>query len=231
MDDERKSGIQKLVTGRASPSTRTAMEEESRSWMVRCPYCGHERSVWEMGGVRYKAAGNPRKLMRCPQCSKVAWHKVYRKEGLPGASSVVAVPPLADSKRRWLLWVVGLGLLAAVIVAFVTILIAVISALTQPVVTAGDAFMTALKSSDSTQAYALCTPDLQKELGSVSGLASLVQPDQPAQWSWSSRSIRNGVGRLEGSVTYASGGTGTVRLVLEQVDNEWKVESFSLNPN
>ena len=30
-----------------------ALEADSRDWMVQCP-CGHERSVWEIGGVRLR---------------------------------------------------------------------------------------------------------------------------------------------------------------------------------
>lgn len=230
MKDEKRSGVQKVFTGMASPSTAARMETESRSWMIRCPYCGYERSVWETGGVRYKASGKSRQLRRCPQCGKRAWHIIYRRDSTASANPDLTSLPLAHSRRRWLLWTLGLGLLVVVIAAFVTILIIVISAFTQPVVTAGDAFMSALKTGNYTQAYALCTPELQKELDSVSGMATLVEPNKPAQWSWSSRSIRNGVGQLDGSLTYADGKTGTVHLVLNQVGGDWKIASFSMNP-
>jgi hypothetical protein len=65
--------------------------------------------------------------------------------------------------------------------------------------------MAALKTSNDAQAYALCAPDLQKELGSVSGMSALVRDYRPTQWNWSNRSIRNGVGRLEGSFTHSDG--------------------------
>jgi len=70
--------IQKLLTKLLSPKAAADMEAESRSWMAQCPSCGFERSVWEMGGVRWKAAGNPRWYRRCPECGKAGWHKVYR---------------------------------------------------------------------------------------------------------------------------------------------------------
>jgi DNA-directed RNA polymerase subunit RPC12/RpoP len=54
-----------------------AMEADSRSWMVRCP-CGFARSVWEMGGIRWKAAGEPRVYRKCPECGQRSWHKVSR---------------------------------------------------------------------------------------------------------------------------------------------------------
>jgi hypothetical protein len=230
VSDKEKSSVQKLVSRVASPSTAEGMEAESRSWMIRCPYCGHERSVWEMGGVRYKASGKSRQLRRCPQCKRLAWHMVYRRDSTTTTNPDLVPLPLADSRKRWLLWTLGLGLLAAIIAGFVTILVIVLGTLTQPVVNTGDAFMSALKTGNHAQAYDLCTPELQKELGSMSGIAALVGPDRPAQWSWSSRSIRNGVGRLDGSLTYASGKTGTVHFEFTQVGSDWKVASFRMNP-
>ena len=56
------------------------MEAESRSWMLHCKVCGLERSVWEMGGVRWKAAGRPSRLMHCSQCGRSTWHTLYRRQ-------------------------------------------------------------------------------------------------------------------------------------------------------
>ena len=66
-----------------------SMEAHSRAWMVRCP-CGYARSIWELGGIRWKAAGgNPRTYLRCPQCGQRSWHKVVREPS--------AVPPSPGS--------------------------------------------------------------------------------------------------------------------------------------
>ena len=54
-----------------------AMEADSRLWMVRCA-CGFARSVWELGGMRYKAAGQTRWFKSCPQCGQRSWHRVSR---------------------------------------------------------------------------------------------------------------------------------------------------------
>jgi len=54
------------------------MAEESRRWMVHCP-CGYERSVWEMGGIRWKAAGKDNQYVYCPHCGKSHWHSIYYK--------------------------------------------------------------------------------------------------------------------------------------------------------
>lgn len=56
-----------------------AMEADSRLWMVRCS-CGFSRSIWEMGGIRYKAAGQSRTYMRCPQCGQRSWHTIARDQ-------------------------------------------------------------------------------------------------------------------------------------------------------
>lgn len=78
MAEGERTGVQRLAT--------EAMEAESRAWMVQCPHCGFERSVWDTGGVRYKAAGTSRNYMRCPSCGKRGWHKIYFKGGVPGVA-------------------------------------------------------------------------------------------------------------------------------------------------
>jgi hypothetical protein len=57
-----------------------AMEKESRLWMLKCPSCGCETSVWEAGGIRYLAAGRPWRLRSCPKCAQRTWHVMYKKE-------------------------------------------------------------------------------------------------------------------------------------------------------
>ena len=47
------------------------MEAESRSWVLHCEPCGHDTSVWDMGGVRWKAAGNPRRRAHCSNCGSL----------------------------------------------------------------------------------------------------------------------------------------------------------------
>ncbi len=63
-----------------SESTFEDMKIESNSWKVQCPNCKYERSVWEMGGIRWKAAGNPKVLRICPNCDQQGWHLVYQKQ-------------------------------------------------------------------------------------------------------------------------------------------------------
>lgn len=47
--------------------------------------------MWEIGGIRYKASGNPRMRMHCPNCGQSGWHKVYKAANFP-VTSVPAWP-------------------------------------------------------------------------------------------------------------------------------------------
>jgi hypothetical protein len=68
--------FQKLFAGLFS---KGALEAESRDWMIQCP-CGHENSVWELGGIRFGAKSTGKKtLMRCRKCNERTWHRYYRK--------------------------------------------------------------------------------------------------------------------------------------------------------
>ncbi len=58
------------------------MRTESQTWMVRCP-CGYERSVWDLGGVRWKARGNPRLFRMCSKCGQRTWHTIYQHAETP----------------------------------------------------------------------------------------------------------------------------------------------------
>ncbi len=73
------SVVQDLFVNLLPDSWAADMEAESRTWMVKCP-CGYEQSVWEMGGIRWKAAGNPKRYLRCPSCGDRHWHTIYRRQ-------------------------------------------------------------------------------------------------------------------------------------------------------
>ena len=47
------------------------VERESREWKFECGQCGHGESVWDMGGIRYKANAEKSYIGRCPACGKV----------------------------------------------------------------------------------------------------------------------------------------------------------------
>lgn len=54
------------------------MEEESRRWMYTCSSCGEESNIWESGGIRYKAKGEPKMGIRCPKCGKVGIQQIKK---------------------------------------------------------------------------------------------------------------------------------------------------------
>jgi hypothetical protein len=55
-----------------------AVKAGTKSWLVECQ-CGHKHDYWDAGGVRYKAAGEPRRLCYCPACRKGTIQKVRKK--------------------------------------------------------------------------------------------------------------------------------------------------------
>lgn len=70
--------IQQFLTTLLPKAWAEAMRAESLRWMVRCS-CGFERSIWDIGGIRWKAKGTPRRRLTCPQCGQIIWHTMYLK--------------------------------------------------------------------------------------------------------------------------------------------------------
>jgi hypothetical protein len=146
----------------------------------------------------------------------------------------------AGNNNRRLFLMVGLGCAALALVCIVIVgLLVVIGggtvfgvlSVTQPAADAGESFMTALKNGNYADAYALCSPALQRSLVNTQGLQRMVQSGkaQPTQWSFNSRKIDSDVATLTGDATLTSG-AGTVRLTLVKVGDAWKIDAFSLNP-
>ena len=61
------------------PKMKAEAEEESRKWLATCPRCQTVNSVWDMGGIRYKAAGNKVSLVRCAHCGKASVMRFEKK--------------------------------------------------------------------------------------------------------------------------------------------------------
>lgn len=47
---------------------------------MRCP-AGHVTSIWDMGGIRFGAAGHPIRRGKCATCGKSFMAKVERTDG------------------------------------------------------------------------------------------------------------------------------------------------------
>ena len=54
-----------------------SIEEQSREWTVRC-YCGNAESLWELGGMRGRSAGETHWFRKCPKCDKRSMNFVTR---------------------------------------------------------------------------------------------------------------------------------------------------------
>ena len=62
-----------------APGLMTKIEAESRQWMMQCPGCGYEVSVWEYGGMRYRGHGTVYRLGRCRGCGTIKMLRVYKR--------------------------------------------------------------------------------------------------------------------------------------------------------
>jgi len=58
---------------------RAAAEQESKDWKAVCAACGHARSVWDLGGVRWKGKGRPTTRVRCPACQVRGLHRIEKR--------------------------------------------------------------------------------------------------------------------------------------------------------
>ena len=85
MADRSLGGVQAMLRRRASPELFAAMERESRLWKAECPNCRADTPFWELGGVRYKALGEPKKRLRCPACGQTGWLRLHWTGGDPAA--------------------------------------------------------------------------------------------------------------------------------------------------
>lgn len=64
------SRSQKIMRLFSSKKRFEAIKKESMEWNFSCPSCDKETSVWDIGGVRYMAKGNPKMRIQCPKCGE-----------------------------------------------------------------------------------------------------------------------------------------------------------------
>ena len=70
------SGVQRFFQKWLPEPWFQAMEQESKCWKLRCGTCGSGSSVWARGGIRFGAAGNPKKAMWCKSCASLRVHRI-----------------------------------------------------------------------------------------------------------------------------------------------------------
>ena len=74
------SAVRNFLQSILPKSMFAAMEAESKTWMMKCEHCSHEHSIWDMGGIRYKAASKSKRYyVRCPNCQQASWQALYKK--------------------------------------------------------------------------------------------------------------------------------------------------------
>ncbi|MDX2359733.1 MAG: hypothetical protein QNK23_02925 [Crocinitomicaceae bacterium] len=76
----KESKIQRLVGFFSSKSKKEAIKQESMLWGFTCENCKKRSSIWEIGGVRYKAKGNPRTMIKCPECGTKVMQRITKIE-------------------------------------------------------------------------------------------------------------------------------------------------------
>ncbi len=73
------SRAQRLIIKFVPDGMAKSIETESRDWVMDCD-CGHITSIWEMGGVRYKAkARGLRRTGKCSACQSTFTSGVRRR--------------------------------------------------------------------------------------------------------------------------------------------------------
>ena len=77
---ESRSSSQKFFQAILPSSIFEDMRRESMAWTMQCSNCKHEASIWSLGGIRWKAAGNPKVSKLCMSCGQRNWHVIYKKE-------------------------------------------------------------------------------------------------------------------------------------------------------
>ncbi len=80
--------LRKIIS-KLAPGLMSRIEAESRRWFMQCRHCGYEISVWDYGGMRYRALGTVYRFGRCRNCGKSGMLRVY----LRGDNSNTPVGP------------------------------------------------------------------------------------------------------------------------------------------
>ena len=81
-----RSLFQRLILAFVSDATARDMEAHSRAWKLVCSACGGKTSIWDAGGIRWKAKGRPTTLtvIRCSTCGKRTTHRLEHDPGGAG---------------------------------------------------------------------------------------------------------------------------------------------------
>jgi hypothetical protein len=80
-DTTPRSLTQRLVLALMPRKWTDSIIRESQEWLMICSECGLKRSVWEAGGIRWKAAGTVTFRAKCATCGRVTTHQLLHRSG------------------------------------------------------------------------------------------------------------------------------------------------------
>jgi len=199
------------------------MEAESREWLVRCPACGFERSVAEMGGTRYKALGTKKRFLRCPHCRGFGWHTIYR------SGTGVRLAPLRPSRPLW--W--HIGALVGVLLLFFVLLgggfFFILSRASAGPRDTTTAYFAAVGAGDWASAHDSLSA-ARREQVTPANLAALWETQESAHgpvagFDTTSFSVKNGRARISGKLRYRDETTESRVVQLVREGGVWKIAS------
>lgn len=69
--------IQRFFMAILPKSWGESMKYDSEHWQCRCTTCGTTRTIWEIGGIRWKAYSRGKiSLIYCPTCKTLRAHAI-----------------------------------------------------------------------------------------------------------------------------------------------------------
>jgi len=148
----------------------------------------------------------------------------------PMQQPMMGAPMAPPPRRRSPLLIIGIVVVALIVVCAIGFfaIFGIALTATQPVVDAGNTYMTALRDGDYAKAFSMSTQTLQQQVGDAQGLQTAIGDQQPATWSFDSRNVNNDLGDLTGTATYKSGKSGPLHIQFNKVGNDWKVSFIQL---
>ncbi|PHQ34138.1 hypothetical protein CEE69_17515 [Rhodopirellula bahusiensis] len=75
------SKIQQMAESILPAAWFVRVRDSSKRWMIRCPQCNREQSVWDVGGIRCGAASVGKRIQaHCEYCGRVTASMYYQDD-------------------------------------------------------------------------------------------------------------------------------------------------------
>ena len=81
----KRSLLQRLILALVPAATARDMEAHSRAWKLVCSACDGRTSVWDVGGIRWKATRGSKTFtwIRCSACGQRTRHRLEHESDRP----------------------------------------------------------------------------------------------------------------------------------------------------